>query len=272
MQQCLHWIPAADRSDADAADLYEKLVEDTDAKMQVKIESLTRDLELASPEAKPSLSFEIDKATSMHKNLLQMQLELWSDHRIAAIGTEGDGSCGAEMLVAFTESSHSALCVAQGLVAEREDMAQILAQCREELALMWRWVCSDPAWRSIWKFFCAGHVNLQKYKALDTSSYDHGTPDQSKPAPDAATPEKGYHPMSASLVPGGDAPLESVTAVVSCRDGSPPKKKKRTGKALPPCDKIKYNKYFSIWLAEKGLTYRIWMSQHCKGMVVVYLA
>ena len=135
---------------------------------------------------------------------------------------------------------------------------------REELALMWRWVCSNPAWSSIWEFFCAGHVNLQEYRALDTSGYDHGSPDKSKPAPDAATPEKDYPPMSASLVPGGDAPLESVTAVVSCRDGSPPKKKKRTGKALAPCDKIKYNKYFSIWLAERGLTYRIWMSQHCR--------
>ena len=273
-EQCLHWIPGADRNDQDPPDLYELLVADTDATMQARMLAVSQGLRKeATRVEKESAATEVERLTAMHRNLLDMQLELWMEHNIACRGTLGDGNCGVEMLVAFTENSSSALCVIPGIAAPRQDIQQVLQQYREELRTMWFWASGDPAWQTIWRHFNGGRVLLDPYRDVQAPADGHGTPQKSRKAmEDVATPEKDTNKVA--LVPGGEVPIESVTACVTFQEpeAGPPKKKKRTGKRLDPIDRVKFSKYFSIWLAERGLTYRSWFSHHCQHKVVMCLA
>jgi len=68
---------------------------------------------------------------------------------------------------------------------------------------------------------------------------------------------------SGVIVPG--------TAMEEAPDTPPEKKPKRSGKPKPLEDRINFQVYFQRWLAEKGITYRSWISQHRRQHIWVYL-
>ena len=205
---------------------------------------------------KATLMADIDEVNEKCKNLMAMQLDLFVNHQIACKDTLGDGNCGVHMLVSFCENG--AINVVHAPAADDDDVSHIVQQHRDELADMWKWVSCHKGWQSVWKHFCKNVVDLSTWRiGVSKASCED------VPAP--STPEQG---ACSGLLVQADSPIKSV--MVAAPEEQPPKKR-RTGKPLPPCETVKFDKYFGSFLAEKGLTYRSWLSKHCKSSVMVKL-
>lgn len=272
MASCIHWIPGWWRSDKDPQDLFERLCRDTDCYFEQKIEAVQTQAD-DGPGFQESELAEVLRLTEQHKNLSQMQLDLWSDFNIISKGTEGNGSCGVEMLASFAENTAAAGI--DGQQASNMDLMDIYRAYRTELSEMWTGVSQDPLWQKILQYFIVGRCDLSKWRVWSSPS-PKATPSPKKGHPDAKeTPPKEFQhpPRKGGLLDDGEAGIEAVvcSALVEGSGEEPPKKKKRTGKSRDPTMVINFERYLKKTLGEKGLTYRHWTQAHHETSNLVFL-
>ena len=275
IERCVHWVPGWLRSADDPPDLFDQLCKDSECAMQKRIEQLGSPPADASKSEeayvrKVAHSEEVDRITSSHHNLTQMQLALWNDFRIAAKGTVGDGNCGIEMLLSFNEN----IPVTQGEMAPRGDMLDIITAYRKELQRLWQQVSELEFWQDLWQKCVGNRVNMDQWKELlqpaprtPVATPPRGERKQNREA--SVTPPKSFAPGKLLAIGEGEPEMQEVVVEA----GEPPQKKaKPTGKPRAPSEVIRFENYFPKFLAERGLTYREWISEHKRtGMHLPFL-
>ena len=266
---CVHWIPGWFRTAGDPADLFDQLCAHSQEEMQKRLELLGSPQQLEGEDAtdskvlQESHAEEVFAITQAHDNLVNMQLELWRDHGIAAKGTRGDGNCGIEMLLSFAEN----MPVIQGQAADRGDLLEIKTAYRKELKRLWESVCGDSFWQDLWRRLVGSRVNMDQWKALlePEPAPAPGTPTraQNKRSKEAAeTPEKTFAPGKLLAIGEGEPSLEEVVVAA----GEPASKRpKPSGKPKALSEVITFGNYFPKFLAEKGITHREWLREHKKS-------
>eukprot|EP00435_Cladocopium_sp_Y103_P008560 s487_g2.t1 len=267
IERCVHWVPGWFRSDDDPADLFTQLCDDSKSAMQKRLDLLGSPPKGASDNdeayvRKLAHAEEVERITSSHDNLTKMQLALWNDFRIAAKGTVGDGNCGVEMLLSFCENA----AVAAGEAAPRRDMLDIITAYRKELQRLWHSVSGVEFWQDLWQKCVGARANMDQWKELCNFEPLPRTPIGTPPRGErkqnreaSVTPQKTLAP--GKLLAKGEGEPELSEVVVEA--GQPPQKKaKPTGKPKSPSEVIKFEVYFPKFLAERGLTYREWISEH----------
>ena len=231
----------------------------------------------------PSFQEEVGRLSSQRKNLIDLQLNLWNNHRIAARGTIGDGNCGIETLVGLSESGVASVAHIGGQI-DRADMLRIIQQYRSDLSEMWSAVSSEPFWQKIWQRFVGSHVGAE----LD--------PYKKEPDPRRSrtpSPKKNERSGELEVTPGnppkrkgrkgkllgehGEAPLSEVLVSAELAgdpaEGEPPAKKpkkKPSGKKKDASEIITVEVYFPRLLSEKGVTYREWLNERRKDLHIVH--
>ena len=284
MGECLHWIPGWLRSDSDSPDLFEQISRDANETIQARLNAVQKD-RYGNPftdlthEERLSITTETERLSDMHSNLMEMQVHLWNDHGLVCRGTIGDGNCGCEMLMSFSENVPASTI--QGQMASRSDVLNIMAGYRRELGAMWESVAEDPFWQHVWHHFIGGRLDMRPW--LQKSWLEQGPKTPPKAPQDTRlasnTPPKTSDPdpRHARLLDQGEPPIESVVVAIPAPDGdeagtNQPSKKRRTGKPREPSELITTEKYFQKWLAEKGLTYKNWTQHHFQDFNLVTLA
>ena len=289
MGECVHWIPGWLRSDSDSPDLFEQITRDANESIQARLGAVQKDrfgnpfkeADLTHAE-RLSLRNEVERLSDAHSNLMEMQLCLWNDHNLVSKGTIGDGNCGCEMLMSFSENVPASTI--QGKIANRSDLLEIMAGYRRELRAMWESVAQDTFWQRVWNHFLCGRVDMKEWLGrLQQSWFEQvpTTPPQapkdtcftSKTPPNTLDPD----PRHGRLLDQGEPPIGHVVVAIPAPDGdeagtNQPVKKRRTGKPREPSELITIEKYFQKWLAEKGLTYKNWTQHHFQDFNLVTLA
>ena len=272
LDQCVHWIPGWLRSPDDPADLYDKIVNHSSQAMQVELDQLggppeaDSDAELAAAE-QASYSEQVFGITKAHDNLTQMQLHLWNEHSIASRGTVGDGNCGIETIVCLQDPA----AAVWGEQAARPDMLDIFTAYRRELKAMWESVCRDVWWQKLWHRFVGNRLSMEEWKGLLESepAAMPCTPPQHEQKQNraaAVTPEKSFAPGKLLAIGEGEPELEEVLVAMGPEGEEPPKKRpKPTGKLRDPQLFITFDAFFPKYLAEKGMTYKLWLHEHAQG-------
>ena len=208
---------------------------------------------------------EIERLTTMHLNLTDLQICLWRDWEIASRGTIGDGNCGIEMVMSFDQNIPTTSIF--GIEASRSDILGIMGLYRLEISRIWAAVSKDPQWQMLWNYFIKGRIDMKKW--IELSRPEPPIPAPSTPPPQhknksvLKTPEKEFE--EGKPIPGGEDQIESVSTlgiVLADGEDGPPPKKKRIGKARSVEDTINFKTYASRRLAELGLTYKQWTREH----------
>ena len=258
------------RADDDPEDLFDLLVSETDASMRELFGLLPEPSDSMSEVEKQSYSEEVGRISEVQKNLSSLQLDLWQNCNVAARGTVGDGNCGVEMLVGFTES----VSFVPGSKAAREDVLKIIVSYRRELAEMWRSVSSDEFWQRVWQRFVGSRMNLGPWKADARSSQTAPAPTtpvkRRAREPAKTTPEKAFARNRILSQAEAEPEITDVVAAVPPDGDQPANKKKRTGKPREAAATINFDNYLTNFLAEKGLTYRKWIQVHQKDHMLPY--
>lgn len=273
--QCLHWIPAWSVSEIDNAEaVFQGAVELSRITEKKLLDGLVESLKSCNEDDEvevASVKGEIRRVQMKYYNLINLQCELYEDHKIICRDVVGDGNCGVEMLMNFTE--HGSHLIKDSEAASRQDILPVLQVYRNELRDYWLEVRSEKFWQTIWNRTSRGVEDLEKWASENMTK--EMTPEKRKCRamhPDLPfTPDKRED--ARGLLNGKHRdPLTEV--IVPAADDSKPasRKRKPTGKSLEPEAVITFRAYFVRTLGERGLTYRSWLAGHkTKEVVMVYL-
>ena len=274
--------------EVEAQALVDAIIADSVATAENEAGCLIRRMESEEDEGiKASLEHDIEILLAKKDNLVELLTQVWKSHGIIAKPTLCDGDCGVHMAMAFGEPVPATALM--GRDAGPDDLQQVVAGYRNEIASMWCDVANDCLWQQVWQRFVEGRVDLQHWRKLADPV---ATPPRKKRRKSMSfTPDGKRHraasakktPKKPKLIPAAEAdmPPESVAVVADVQpadsagagdNAAEPKPKKRTGKSLPPEQKITFEKCLVKYLAEKKVTYLEWKAAHRdERHVLVYL-
>ena len=260
-EHCIHWVPGWLGSEIeDAATAFQLAVTATKEREDGIMDELVDRLRRVDGDVSKTVKAEMEMVTEKFRRLLNMQCWFWEEHSIVVRDVLGDGNCGVEMLMYFSErGSHH---LRPGEEASRHDLLPVMSDYRSQLKKFWMEVRHDPRWQHLWSCFCGDHMDLRAW-AKDNLKKSETTPKKRKLDLGLPfTPDRVAEGKPGKLLKGGDIVPTGFT-VPGQQPGSAEEdptreaKKKRSGKRLPFDVSINYKK-----LSSRGFTYRTWLASH----------
>lgn len=267
INRCQHWVPAWLASDvpelSDRCSQWLEFASQKDLAEMSKLESLleaTRDEVLRA-----SLRCRVDLLECKVFNRSDMFRDMRDTDGLLCCNVVDDGNCGLETVFRLEESL---LTSPTNLPNSFPDIEQRIVKGREGLKCLWESLSSHPVWQELWRMLCKDMVDLKKWKE-DQKKFN--TPPRKKRKSELPfTPDDPEQSRRKLVVCPSHANSTADDAiVVPAKDEENPAKKRRTGKPAPIQEKINFDKYFSTWISDLGITYRSWFQSHKSTTVIV---
>ena len=276
---CNHWIPGwiqAEIEDAEGGSLSDKWATEFEDLETAKQVALSDQLDFCTDAAiAESLEFEIDRCQRRIANFQEMQQDL-ATHGLVCRNVVSDGNCGIDMLLRFQSSPSCS-----------DDLRSSFASLRERLKSAWVKSTQSVRWRILWHQLCMGR-NGDEPPADEGSAANEIEQASGQPAPEQLQNAEGELPSTPPKKPPKDEcpftpdPVDKKNQLVPSEPSDPaangvlvipgegPPKKRRTGK-IDIKNKINFEQYFEHFLADRGITYKQWLSLHAESIGVVQL-
>eukprot|EP00435_Cladocopium_sp_Y103_P008271 s3656_g2.t1 len=256
-----HWVPASLKEELDTPDVHwnnaralvkRKLAKEMKALQ--KHESSCKDDEAILA----SVQTHREHVHKCYQNFFQMQQEAWESRGLLCQHVEGDGNCGVYML----------LTMIHDVRMQEVDVAQA-ARFRIELRKLWEQHAPLPMWQKVWRVLRErlGSNQPQEPKTPKGGGKKNAQEQGLPFTPDKLTGKKRLLPAAAGNTPDRDVVVPGTDAA----EEPERKRPKPTGKAKPIEERLTFKAYFERWLAEAGITYRTWVSQHRADQIWVCL-
>ena len=288
--ECQHWVPGWLAKDVSNAEELSKLwadeFEDRENARLVHLHQMresTLDDQVAA-----TLEHDIASCEIRVSNYREMAQILMAEHGVFFHDTCSDGNCALDMLWHLQKPAESP-CGSDDHVLPEE-----CAAMRGDLQANWESVVDCPKWRVAFCHLCSGHL-----AANQGSEVDQGQSAQADQVPGASCEEvqsgQGDQPTDEVLktpprskrqkedCPFTPDPVDkkgTLLAAQEVRDGivvipaanmgQEAVKKRRTGKPGDIQTKINVDEYVGQLLADKEITYKLWLKKHKECMVIVF--
>lgn len=261
LQDLQHWVPGWAIEDVPgASQMSEKWLQEKEDLEQARLVALNQQMEQEmDEELRHSLEYEAARCEQRLSNFVEMVQILGVEHGLFFREVCRDGNCGVEMVAQLEQPPGSGT-----------DVAELLPVLRQELKECWENATALQSWRVIFDRF-----SLQGGGQPDDVQVEESEVSNSQVTPPKKT-SKAECPFTPDPVEKGGKlfptqPAANGVLVIPGDGGDPPAKKRRTGKASAIETKINNEKYVAQHLAEKGVTYRGWLTVHKRHMVIVWL-
>ena len=207
LDECIHWLPGWLGIEIDDPEMaFQDAVTATKENEEGLLDDLVDALRKADEDIKDTISEQIEEVTEKFRALYNMQCWFWERHQVVVRDVPGDGNCGVEMVMNFSEDgSHH---VKPGERAPREDLLPVLHAYRLQLKEHWLKVRFDPDWQQMWVHLCGGRMDLHAWARAHLSKQET-TPQKRKRIEGLPfTPDRV---QGGSLIADGDPMAESFT-------------------------------------------------------------